>query len=184
MYAAPYMGMNLFTAGMVLSIFALSNPLGTQTLEVKQALGRIIRMTSLLDHRTPLLAQSSKMLQELLGLILNKEMEAILGQDEAGDCPSSDEPFAILNEELPLILQHQQTTSAPLEQLYPTEGLNTQHHEHHNLDVHCSLGDSVGAEAVSFNPQQECLPGWNDVNLDVGVRSVQQGKFQLPLYCT
>lgn len=84
-HAAAYIGIHLFTAGMVLSVVALSNPLSSQSQEAKQALARIIRITRLMENHTTVSAQSGRILEGLVRLILNKEMSVLLPErSEAG----------------------------------------------------------------------------------------------------
>lgn len=72
-------------AGMVLSVVALSNPLSSQLQEAKQALAWIIQTTCFMENHTTVSAQSGRILEGLVWLILNKEMSALLPeQSEAG----------------------------------------------------------------------------------------------------
>lgn len=80
-HAATYIGIHLFTAGMVLSIAALSKPLSTQAQEAKQAIARIVRMSDSLGHLSILSAQSGKILQDLVRLILDREMKSIFSEN-------------------------------------------------------------------------------------------------------
>ena len=77
-HAAAYTGIQMFTAGILLSIVALSQPMSSQAQEAKQAIACIIRVSKALGHRTLLSAQSSKILEGLFKVILAKEMKNML----------------------------------------------------------------------------------------------------------
>lgn len=79
-HAAAFLGINLFTAGMVLSIVALSKPLSEQAQSAKHAIGRVLSLSRALQNRALLASQTSKVLIDLVRLILDKEMKAIMGQ--------------------------------------------------------------------------------------------------------
>jgi hypothetical protein len=80
-HAASYIGIHLFTSGMVLSTAALSRPLSSQAQHAKQAIGRILQMLKRLQQRTLLSKQSAKVLETLVGVILSKEMNRIVGNN-------------------------------------------------------------------------------------------------------
>ena len=80
-HAASYIGIHMFTAGTILSIVALSRPLSSRAQVSKRAIARVIRMSKLFGHRTKLCAQSQRILEELVRLVLVKEMNAILQED-------------------------------------------------------------------------------------------------------
>jgi hypothetical protein len=77
-HAASYIGIQMFTAGILLGIVALSEPLSSQAQEAKQALARVIRLSKALGHTTLLTAQSGKILEALVKIILAKEMKELL----------------------------------------------------------------------------------------------------------
>jgi hypothetical protein len=81
-HAAAFLGINLFTAGMVLCIVALSKPLSAQAQYAKHAVARILTLSRFLEGRAAIASQISKVLVDLVKLILDKEMKAILGQHQ------------------------------------------------------------------------------------------------------
>jgi hypothetical protein len=72
-----YIGMIAFTSGVMLGIFALSNPLSVEATEAKRGIGRIISMPSTPGYKAALWAQSSRVLEGLLRLILEEEVKAL-----------------------------------------------------------------------------------------------------------
>jgi hypothetical protein len=72
-----YIGMIAFTSGVMLGIFALSNPLSVEATEAKRGIGRIISMPSTPGYKAALWAQSSRVLERLLRLILEEEVKAL-----------------------------------------------------------------------------------------------------------
>lgn len=81
-HAAAYTGIHMFTAGVFLSIVALSQPLSSEAQEAKKAIARIIRLSRALGHRTVLSAQSGNVLQSLIRVILAKEMKELLAEKD------------------------------------------------------------------------------------------------------
>ncbi|KIW86562.1 hypothetical protein Z517_01960 [Fonsecaea pedrosoi CBS 271.37] len=90
-HGAAYAGIQSFTAGVVLGIFALSDPSSDQAHQAKRAVGRIIKLPQLHRFRTTVSDQCGVVLEELIRLILAEEMKALLteaessGQDRAQD---------------------------------------------------------------------------------------------------
>ena len=78
---APRTGMIAFTSGVMLGIFALSNPLSVEATEAKRGIGRIISMPSTPGYKAALWAQSSRVLEGLLRLILEEEVKALVEAD-------------------------------------------------------------------------------------------------------
>jgi hypothetical protein len=81
-HAAAFLGINLFTASMVLCVFALSNPISTQAQLAKQAVTRIMSLSRFLAHRSILSGQTNQVLRDLVNLILEKERRVILSEDK------------------------------------------------------------------------------------------------------
>lgn len=82
-HAAAFLGINLFTAGMVLCIFALSDPLSERARQAKYAVARMLALSKRLEGRAMLAGQTTKVLGALVRVILEREMEAILGGEGA-----------------------------------------------------------------------------------------------------
>lgn len=81
-HAAAFLGINLFTAGMVLCVIALSRPLSSQAQVAKQAVARIMALSRFLAGRVLLSAQTNKILKDLVRLIGDKEVDVILSGSE------------------------------------------------------------------------------------------------------
>ncbi|EWZ43511.1 hypothetical protein FOCG_00119 [Fusarium oxysporum f. sp. radicis-lycopersici 26381] len=79
-HAASYVGIQMFTAGMVLSIAALSAPLSSEAQQAKRAIGRIVSTMASIGNETLLSAQSQQVLKQLVRLILEKEMNSIFAE--------------------------------------------------------------------------------------------------------
>lgn len=80
-HAISYVGVHLFTAGVVLSVFGGSAPLGKRAWEAKQGLRRIIRMQRILRKKVIVSSQGLFILENLAREVVKKEMAAILAQD-------------------------------------------------------------------------------------------------------
>ncbi|CAK7224167.1 hypothetical protein SCUCBS95973_005428 [Sporothrix curviconia] len=84
-HAVSYVGIHLFTAGVVLSVFANSDPLGARAGEAKQGLRRIIAMQRRLRKKVVVSGQGLAILENLAREVVRQEVAAILGQDDDGD---------------------------------------------------------------------------------------------------
>ncbi|KAJ9604180.1 hypothetical protein H2200_011014 [Cladophialophora chaetospira] len=81
-HGAAYAGIQSFTAGVVLGIFALSDPLSDQAHQAKRAVSRIIKLPRLHRFRTAVSDQCGAILEELVRLVLAEEMKALLNEGE------------------------------------------------------------------------------------------------------
>ena len=81
-HTAGYAGIQTFTAGVMLAIFALSQPFSPQAQEAKRGIGRLIKLPKHLGYRTAISDQSGHILQKLLRLILAQEMKMLTTDDE------------------------------------------------------------------------------------------------------
>ena len=76
-HAAAFAAIQTFTAGVMLSIFALSDPFSLQAQQSKQAIGRLIQLPRQLGYRTTVSDQCGAVLEDLIRLILSEEMKAL-----------------------------------------------------------------------------------------------------------
>jgi hypothetical protein len=79
---APYIGIQAFTAGAVLGLFALSSPLTSISLEAKRALGKLIKMPQSLEFHSLVSDQCANILKELVHLILSEETRLLTSDIE------------------------------------------------------------------------------------------------------
>ncbi|KAG4257538.1 hypothetical protein FPRO03_13881 [Fusarium proliferatum] len=77
-HAASYTGMHLFTAGVMLSVVAMSQPVSRKAQEAKRAIGGIIRLLKAFGPHTVLSEQGGTIMERLLRLIMAKEMTALV----------------------------------------------------------------------------------------------------------
>ncbi|KAJ4248345.1 hypothetical protein NW764_016516 [Fusarium oxysporum] len=80
-----HVGMHCFTAGVILAIFALSKPFSSQAQEAKQGVGRLIRIPTSSQSWTAIFSQSADILKDLLRLIMEKEMKALVEPSDQND---------------------------------------------------------------------------------------------------
>ncbi|KAJ4191819.1 hypothetical protein NW759_016659 [Fusarium solani] len=78
-HLVAFMALNLFHAAIVLILVALSDPLSDSVQGVKRTITRVFRLQELLGQRSALSSQSSVVLKNLIGLLLRREAEAMLG---------------------------------------------------------------------------------------------------------
>jgi hypothetical protein len=84
-HLVSFLGMNLFTASVVLFICALSDTLSDTAQEAKRGLKRTLQMQKALSNHASLSMQSSRILEDLVQLILKREMEEMLRDTSACD---------------------------------------------------------------------------------------------------
>lgn len=84
-HLVSFLGMNLFTASVVLFICALSDTLSDIAQEAKRGLKRTLQMQKSLAKHASLSMQSTSILEDLVQLILKKEMEEMLRDDLSSD---------------------------------------------------------------------------------------------------
>ena len=83
-HGAAYAAIQSFTAGAVLGVFALSDPLSDQAHQAKRAVSRIIKLPRLYRFRTQVSDQCGAILEELVRLVLAEEMRGLLNEGEPG----------------------------------------------------------------------------------------------------
>jgi hypothetical protein len=88
-HASSYIGIHMFTAGMVLSIVALSQPLSDAANEAKSAIARIVSANAAMENKALLSAQSEEVMRNLMRLILEKEMEVIFSSARRQEGPKN-----------------------------------------------------------------------------------------------
>lgn len=80
-HALAYFGINLFTAGMILSTVALSRPLSLAAQQAKKAIRKILIASAAFKADTPIACQTHRILGELVRLILDKELVVLTDAD-------------------------------------------------------------------------------------------------------
>ena len=84
-HLVSFLGMNIFTASVVLFICALSDTLSDTAQEAKRGLKRTLQMQKSLANHASLSLQCSRILEDLVQLILKKEMEEMLLDNSNND---------------------------------------------------------------------------------------------------
>jgi hypothetical protein len=79
-HAVAYAGIQAFTAGVMLAIFALSQPFSAEVQDAKRWIGRLIKTPRQLGNRTAISDQSGHILEKLLRLILAQEIQLLRRQ--------------------------------------------------------------------------------------------------------
>lgn len=83
-HLVAFLGMNLFTSSVVMSVCALSDPLSDTAQEAKRGITRTLLVQKSLSRRTSLSLQSSVILEDIVQLILEREREEMLRSAQAG----------------------------------------------------------------------------------------------------
>ena len=80
-HAASYIGIQAFTAGVMLAMFALRDPSSEEAREAKAAIAHLIKTPKVTGLRTHVFTQSGRILQGLLRLILAEELKSLVSDD-------------------------------------------------------------------------------------------------------
>ena len=83
-HLVAFLGMNLFTSSVVMSVCALSDPLSDTAQEAKRGITRTLLVQKSLSQRTSLSMQSSVILEDIVQLILEREREEMLRSAQSG----------------------------------------------------------------------------------------------------
>ncbi|KAH7160467.1 fungal-specific transcription factor domain-containing protein [Dactylonectria estremocensis] len=145
-HPVSYVGVHLFTAGVVLSVFGSSAPLSRRALEAKQGLRRIIRMQKVLRKKVIVSSQSLSILENLAREVVKKEMAAILAQDMDDDEDQAPDPERVALRE-PWI-NGNGTVDAPT--IVETMGLERQNISS-RLDAAAGQGGVLSGEMTDFS---------------------------------
>ena len=172
-HAAAFLGINLFTAGMVLCIVALSKPLSCNAQIAKQALGRIIAISRSLEDRALVASQTNKVLGDLIRMILEKEMTRMM---VPSDLPASQVPHS-----RPAVTEVANLAAGGTPQsLRPSAN----HAQFGGMDAAIEGPPQVMGDAMSDHSFPEAGNGdnidmtlFNDMDLQEGINSLQQGEF-------
>ncbi|KAH6661629.1 putative C6 transcription factor [Halenospora varia] len=135
-HLVAFLGMNLFTASVVLFICALSDTLSDTAQEAKRGMRRTLQMQKALSNYASLSMQCSTILEDLVQLILKKELEEMLQDHGTGEENTFNRPE---NGQQQLQNRHIQGEVPPNERgLQPqtyTAGLGTGLEGDHNLEA-------------------------------------------------
>jgi hypothetical protein len=83
-HLVAFLGMNLFTSSVVMSVCALSDPLSDTAQEAKRGITRTLLVQKSLSRRTSLSMQTSVILEDIVQLILEREREEMLRSAQSG----------------------------------------------------------------------------------------------------
>jgi hypothetical protein len=177
-HAAAFLGINLFTAGMVLCVIALARPLSSQAQIAKQAVARIMALSRFLAGRVLLSAQTTKVLKDLVRLIGDKEVDAILSGsevfDNAATAPAkvSQNPGARAN-----ISSTEAVASVPAQQNAVNQLIDLQS----QFQVQQQPGDAdVALDPTTSNNFD--FSGLENLDFNNGLFTLQQGKSSVLLF--
>uniref|UniRef100_A0A0B7KKK0 Xylanolytic transcriptional activator regulatory domain-containing protein n=1 Tax=Bionectria ochroleuca TaxID=29856 RepID=A0A0B7KKK0_BIOOC len=112
-----HIGIHVFTAGVMLAVFALLSPMSNQAQEAKHGLSRLLDILASNQSWNPVLSQSAAILKDLLRLIMEKELKLLVEPNHDRTGSKSSEGDAIASHGLP-------QTSMPPDQL----GSGPSHH--------------------------------------------------------
>lgn len=168
-HAATYIGINLFTAGMILSIVALSKPLSSQSQEAKQAIARVVQMSDSLGRSSVLSAQSGKILQDLVQLILDKEMKSIFrGQSSRNNGQKSGlTQDSTISSGESVSFKRLDDQTAVRSNFLQDSVFNEQRWRQNANSSSLEISDAVGESDLGYSPS---------IDFNAGISSLQHGK--------
>ncbi|PVH75085.1 hypothetical protein DL98DRAFT_466894 [Cadophora sp. DSE1049] len=78
-YAVSFLGIHVFTAGVVLCLTASFEPMTSQAHEAKAGIQKLMAMQRKLQERSVVAAQGLKILEKVVALVIDKELQEVLG---------------------------------------------------------------------------------------------------------
>ncbi|OAQ76852.1 fungal specific transcription factor [Purpureocillium lilacinum] len=79
-HLVAFMAINVFHAGIVLILLALSDPLSDRAQQLKRIVSRVLRLQEAMGEQSALSRQSGMVLQNLIALLVRREGDAMLGR--------------------------------------------------------------------------------------------------------
>ncbi|KAJ5723441.1 hypothetical protein N7488_001476 [Penicillium malachiteum] len=168
-HAAAFLGINIFTASMVLCVFALSNPISTQAQLAKQAVTRVMSLSRFLANRSVLSGQTNLVLRDLVNLILEKERKVMLFVDkEPLPSRSSYDQMGIANKEIIAMNTLSPMPSEAFEEPREYRLLSQSPFEDPNAPFSASL-------LANVTRQIHDIPDFANLDFDDGIATLQEG---------
>lgn len=175
-HAAAFLGINLFTAGMVLCVIALSRPLSSQAQIAKQSVARIMVLSRFLAGRVLLSAQTNRILKDLVRLIGDKEVDVILSGSGVFEniATATAAANALKIQGPPLENSSAVRVAPPATQIHPLIDMQPQ--------FQVNQQPAPGETAIDpGNPANFDLSGLEDLDFNNGLFTLQQGKSNMSL---
>ncbi|KAH6959793.1 fungal-specific transcription factor domain-containing protein [Ilyonectria sp. MPI-CAGE-AT-0026] len=157
-HLVAFMTLNLFHAAIVLILVALSDPLSDSAQGVKRTITRVFRLQELLGQRSALSSQSSVVLKNLIGLLLRREAEAMLGPVTSAPVVGSHAEHQLRAADDSGLLSVKDTLRLPLEATLSTQDQGTENQAWPNLSRAQRLNESLASVQRIFPTIQDELP--------------------------
>ncbi|KAK5996428.1 hypothetical protein PT974_01762 [Cladobotryum mycophilum] len=169
--AITHIGVQCFTAGVMLGTFALSDPSSDQAQECKRGLARLIKTPSSFGFpENPVWNQSTQILKELLHLIGREEMKTLLTTDIRSPLASQSIDIAGRDSETSLL----RCNSAFAYSVNTINGSTSMSQETLAVDAHLETQLALDMSAQSAWPDDDEQIGPNFDSLGTAIASVQQ----------
>jgi hypothetical protein len=149
-HLVSFLGMNLFTASVVLFICALSDTLSDTAQEAKRGLKRTLQMQKSLSNHASLSMQCTTILEDLVQLILRKEMEEMLLDNSTSD-DNAPATSMTRNEEL----HSARMNEGMNEEMTPNR--SESHAPAHSTEFDITSQEAAPAEGSNFNQSLRTL---------------------------
>ncbi|OBT45169.1 hypothetical protein VE00_04357 [Pseudogymnoascus sp. WSF 3629] len=172
-HLVSFLGMNLFTASVVLFICALSDTLSDTAQEAKRGLKRTLQMQKSLSNHASLSMQCTTILEDLVQLILRKEMEEMLLDNSTSD-DNAPATSMTRNEEL----HSARMNEGMNEEMTPNR--SESHAPAHSTEFDITSQEAAPAEGSNFNQSlrtlqkvfydSSLLRNQGDADVDLGAR--------------
>ncbi|VUC22962.1 unnamed protein product [Clonostachys rosea] len=161
-HLVAFMDLNLFHAAIVLILVALSDPLSDSAQGVKRTITRMFRLQELLGHRSALSSQSRAVLENLIGLLLRREAEAMLSPVTSTPAVGSHADHQLRAADDPGVLSVDDTLHPPSEATLITQDQRTENQAWLNLSRAQRLNESLASV-------QRTTRSRHDVNIQNGL---------------
>lgn len=149
-YAASFIGIHIFTAGVVLCLIASFEPMTSQAHEAKVGIQKLMSMQRKLQGRSTIAAQGVNILEKVVALVIDKELQEVLGHGRTNLPTSSRQNDEVANS------GNTQTTSNTAATLTPStmHSDNAECGEVDTREYNANVTESCLTQPESLDPYQ------------------------------
>ena len=164
-HAVAYLGINLFTAGIVLCTVALSSPLSVVAQQAKNDIRKIMIISDMFKSDSPIAPQTKQILSALVKIILDKELEALTCTEPT----SSRRASPLRNIGSAQEYEARVKDRAPI----PPPVAGTSSRQSQDIGATSSTSTDFG---ISATPNDSTFPSAFDIDMITGINSLQDSE--------
>jgi hypothetical protein len=164
-HAVAYLGINLFTAGIVLCTMALSSPLSVVAQQAKNDIRKILIISDMFKTDSPIAPQTKQILSALVKVILDKELEALTCTE-----PTSSRRASPLRN-VGGVQEHETQVNHITPMYRPIAGTSEQSQD---IGPATSASGDLGTSGISSD---STFPSTFDIDMVTGINSLQDSEY-------